>query len=263
MLPNPKPLILKNGVRTQDVILSEHHIFTTVRILMGKVVLWDWHEKRLVHDTQHLGTEWIKRRIDIIESVAAQLHNGAIRVTCTPDSWWVHAWETVIDESKPLRTSWIEWEHRAVLPACTKHGYRSTARQKAKSCKVDVLLWKNKHGEALEASFGNLFSIVGGCIYTPPAKGSILNGIGRRTLIHVATSMGIRVHETPVPVEAGGWWMTSALRGIQQLDISTNDAIVPILRKEISAFIHSTLSNVRDESKALNYSITKKRVGRG
>ena len=233
-------LILKDGVPSQDENISEHHVFTTIRIEMGAILLWDWHENRLIHDTQKMGGSWVRKRIEIIKNVAAKLQIGALRITCTLDSWWIHAWKTSIDECKPLRSCWIEWEHRFALPACTKHGYRSLSKGLTKEKDVDVLLWKNTRGEALEASYGNLFSIVDGCIYTPPAQGNILDGVGRRTLLHVARKVGLYVQEAPVLVENGGWWMTSALRGVQRLDISSEDACIPILREEIGRFLLSS-----------------------
>ncbi|MAA78609.1 MAG: hypothetical protein CL916_05070 [Deltaproteobacteria bacterium] len=240
-------LVLKNGVPSQEESIPEHHVFTTIRVYMGKVLLWDWHEERLIHDTKVLGTSWVHSRIEIIKDVAQKLQMGALRITCTVDAWWIHAWETSINESKPLHTCWVEWEHLAPISACVKHGYRSFSRQLTKEKKVDVLLWKNTKEEVLEASFGNLFSIVDGCIYTPPAQGDILDGIGRRTVLHVAKKIGMDIKETPVFVRQGGWWMTSALRGLQRLDISTDDDCIVILREEIERFLLSSF--VRNEYK--------------
>ena len=113
------------------------------------------------------------------------------------------------------------------------------SRYLTKEYNVDVLLWKNKAGEVLETSFGNLFAISDGSICTPPAQGAILNGIGRRTLIRAANNLGVEVFEVPLLVTKGGWWMTSALRGLQRLDISLDAKIIPILRREIEKRSHS------------------------
>lgn len=237
--------ILKDGIPSKGEHISEHHIFTTVRVLNGRLVLWNWHERRLVHDAQVLGVSWKRERIQVIKDVASQLQNGALRVTCTHDSWWIHAWKTSIDECKPLNTCWMEWERHFSLPASTKHGYRSLSNRITQEQGVDVLLWHSAKGEVLEASYGNLFSIVDGCIYTLPANGAILDGIGRRVLIHVARRIGLEVYEEPVCMDQGNWWMTSALRSLQRLDVSTDDSCIPMLREEIGRFLLSSTDALR------------------
>ena len=247
-MPQNEPIIiLKDGSFSHEESRPEHHIFTTVRIEREKAVLWEQHEKRLLHDARQIGTVWDIRRKEIIDRVAQNLKKGALRVTCTVDSWWIHAWKTSIDESAPLKTCWVEWNHRALLPAFVKHGYRSIANELAKERGVDVLLWKNSKGEALEASFGNIFSIVDGCLYTPPARGNILDGIGRRSLIHVATALGIPVYENPILATQGCWWMTSSLRTLQKLDISKEEECIVPLRRAMNQYLCASFYDVQTQ----------------
>lgn len=241
MLLKEASYVFRNGLPTDVRPLSEHHIFTTLRISSGAPELWKWHESRLIRDARILGVVWDVSRITEIRRVARELFDGVIRISCTETDWWIHGWIRDVDEKTPLSSVWIDWEHRAPLPVSSKHGYRSSAVQRAKDLNVDVLLWRDAKGYVLEASFGNLFSIVDGCLYTPPARGQILDGIGRRSVIAAAQKIGMLVREEDILYTHGGWWMTSALRGIQNLDISTEHVGVEELRRAVHDFRKKTL----------------------
>ena len=229
-------IVICDGTEVALQPLPQHHIFTTLRVSSHKAVLWSWHEERLIRDARLVGSVWERSRKKYIAKVASELQDGAIRITCTSKEWWIHAWKAQIEEEKPLRTRWVDWSHQAPLPASSKHGYRQAAQRCTRELNVDVLLWKDRRGYALEASFGNLFFIGHGCIYTPSADGHILNGVGRRSLIWAAQQMGLCVREESILHTQKGWWMTSALRGIQSLDISTDEPVIYELRKLVHKF---------------------------
>jgi len=223
---------LYNGCSTDDELKGEHYVFSTIRVLNGHLCLWAWHEERLKHDAVLVQHSWKHTRVTLIQQLAAELGEGCIRISCTPDGWWIHSWRPIINEDRALSSSWIYWEHRASLPPDSKHGYRKRATRIKAQKGVDVLLWKNQNEDVLESSFGNLFTIRDERVYTPKADGRILNGIGRRLLIKAAESLGIEVVECALTVDEQ-WWMTSALRCIQRLDISGGeDAMIPILRRQ-------------------------------
>ena len=199
--------------------ISQHSIFTTVCVQWGRLLLWNWHEERLISDIRNVGGTWDKHRIQFLEQVASELQEGALRITCTQTDWWVHTWVPVIDEEHALSSTWIHWEPRFLLPPHSKHGYREGASKKTQEMGVDVLLWHNIRGFALEASFGNLFLCHEDILYTPEL-GNIVPGIGRRWLQHTAKELGIPVMETNLSFHQNGWWLTSSLRCLQRLDVS-------------------------------------------
>lgn len=215
--------IIRNGIPSSDISIEEHSIFTTILIEGGQPVFWSWHEERLIRDAQLLGTVWKSERISFIEREASGIEEGALRITCTSTDWWIHTWKTYIDEDKPLKSRWVTWKHESPLPAHSKHGYRKNTKRLCKKYGVDVLLWRDEKGDALEASFGNLVSISSDCLYTHPASGDILDGVGRRWILSVAREFGLDVREKCVPWNEGSWWMTSSLRRVQRLDITPDE----------------------------------------
>jgi len=58
------------------------------------------------------------------------------------------------------------------------------------------------NGYVSEGSGENIFIVRGGVLITPPFAASILAGITRRTVIHLAEQMGIQVKEENIPREA-------------------------------------------------------------
>ena len=62
-----------------------------------------------------------------------------------------------------------------------------------------------------ELSGMNVFVVRDGALVTPPIGDTILDGITRDSIIRVASSMGIDVHETPIDVEK---WIVDARNGV-------------------------------------------------
>ena len=221
-----------------------HFIFTTIRIIEGKLIFWEWHEERLLRDSAQIGVRWESSRYPFLCDVAADIDLGALRISCTQNGWWVHTWKSSMKEDTALKTAWIQWEHTAPLPAFSKHGYRKRAQELQETLHVDVLLWYDSSHYVLEASIGSLFRIEQDIVYTPPLDGRILPGIGRRWLFTIAKDLGILIQETNLNWKQKGWWMTSALRSMQKLDVSSEN-----LSQTESILLHA----LRDSNRMLSF----------
>jgi para-aminobenzoate synthetase / 4-amino-4-deoxychorismate lyase len=73
-------------------------------------------------------------------------------------------------------------------------------------------------GEALEASWANLFAILGDTLVTPPLDGRVLPGVTRAATIVRARARGVAVEERSIALvelhQAEEIFITSAIRGI-------------------------------------------------
>jgi len=72
--------------------------------------------------------------------------------------------------------------------------------------------------ELLEATWANVFVVVGGCLWTPPLDGRILPGVTRRAVLDEAVELGLPVRIGPVGPDhlagAEAVLLSSAVRGI-------------------------------------------------
>ncbi len=72
--------------------------------------------------------------------------------------------------------------------------------------------------EVLEATWGNVLAVVGGCLCTPPLDGRILPGVTRRALLDIAVDLGVPVAIGPLGADqlatADAVLLTSAVRGL-------------------------------------------------
>ncbi|KAH9625967.1 hypothetical protein KSS87_022367 [Heliosperma pusillum] len=66
----------------------------------------------------------------------------------------------------------------------------------------DVLYLDSVHGKYVEeVSSCNVFLVKGNSISTPPAKGTILPGITRKSIIEIARDLGYKVEERPITID--------------------------------------------------------------
>jgi branched-chain amino acid aminotransferase len=69
------------------------------------------------------------------------------------------------------------------------------AKREAKRAGADDALLLNGSGRIAEASAANLFIVRNGVVRTPPPTDGALDGITRRTVIELASALGIRAEE--------------------------------------------------------------------
>lgn len=89
------------------------------------------------------------------------------------------------------------------------------SRQRAMALGYHQSLWldpvNKKNIE--ELSVMNFFAVIKGELYTPALTGSLLEGVTRDSIIHLAQSMGVRVHQQPLNID-------ELIRQIQSTDCS-------------------------------------------
>ena len=82
----------------------------------------------------------------------------------------------------------------------------------------DESLWINGQGEICEASTANVFAVIDGCGFTPPASSGCLPGVTRAWVLEAAPRLGLAMEErvlSPADLaRADELFLTSATRGV-------------------------------------------------
>ncbi|CAI48490.1 aminodeoxychorismate lyase [Natronomonas pharaonis DSM 2160] len=208
--------------------------FETCRAYGGEVFLWDRHRERLAETCRLLGMaeavpEDLQGRIDetlqangyadayIRVSVSRGVQSGKLTPGPATDP-------TVVVYAKPLPRGGGDgencWETDAtvhtvetrrppesVLPSAAKtHNYLNgiLARIELRGTAADEALMCDTEGAVAEGATSNVFFVEEGTLKTP-AKGALLPGITRATVLSLAESEGIPVEEgryRPADIEA-------------------------------------------------------------
>jgi branched-chain amino acid aminotransferase len=96
-------------------------------------------------------------------------------------------------------SSWRRFDDDAIsVKAKITGSYCNSALAKTEAIQngYDEPIFLNRDGKVCEASGANLFGVKDGEIFTPPLSANNLNGITRRSLIHLAkTELNLPVHE--------------------------------------------------------------------
>ena len=211
-------------------------LFETLRVYAGRPFAWELHMERLVLSAAVLGfpvppsPRRLREGVDQVLE-ACGLADAVVRITVTRG----------IPGGRPVRTgAWIEAEPvagRLWRGARTRHpedggpaggravfsrtpftpgvlGRHKTtsrlawdlAREEARAAGADEALLVSPDGELLEGAASNLFLVrSGGDVFTPPLSADVLPGVTRAVVIGLCDSLGIFVHEAPVPLEMLRW----------------------------------------------------------
>ncbi len=82
----------------------------------------------------------------------------------------------------------------------------------------EQLLIEDDHGEVLETDRANVFAVIDGVLYTPPADGRLLPGITRAAVLRLAGGEGIPARETlisgPRLLNASEVFVTNSVQGV-------------------------------------------------
>ncbi len=112
-----------------------------------------------------------------------------------------------LDDPRPISACLSKWRklHPETVPvaakACANYLNGYLARRDAASRGFDVGLLVGTDGFLAEGSMESVFLVKGGVLKTPPL-GRILPSITRRSILQVASAMGIPVLEEALPAEA-------------------------------------------------------------
>lgn len=92
------------------------------------------------------------------------------------------------------------------------------AKEQANQNGADEALFLTEDNKVLEASTANLFAVTKDCVYTPPADGSILQGITRDRVISLGRNAGLEIIESDLYLEdlydANGIFLTNSIMDV-------------------------------------------------
>ena len=133
-------------------------------------------------------------------------HLAAIEVAIATWEWGAYLGEDVLETGVDVRVS--SWNRLApnTLPTWAKAGGNYLNSQ---LIKMEAIMDNYAEGIGLdingyvsEGSGENIFLVRDGLIYTPMSAQSVLAGLTRQAVIHIARELGYEVHETMIPREA-------------------------------------------------------------
>lgn len=114
------------------------------------------------------------------------------------------AMKTYFDQEKGLSVSVSSWRRNSdnALPPRTKAtgGYlnSSLAIYDAKQAGFDSAIFLDEHGNVSEGAVMNIFLVKDGVLITPSSDAAVLEGITRRTVLELASDMGIQTIEKTI-----------------------------------------------------------------
>lgn len=133
-------------------------------------------------------------------------HLAAIEVAIATWEWGTYLGEDVLETGVDVRVS--SWNRLApnTLPTWAKAGgnYLNSQLIKMEAIMDNYAegIGLDTNGYVSEGSGENIFVIRDGIIYTPMSGQSVLAGLTRQAVIHIARELGYEVHETMIPREA-------------------------------------------------------------
>lgn len=220
--------------------------FETMRMVNGKVHLFDVHLKRFAIAMQQLGLLYNSTldKVALSESLvklaaANEIDNGKIRLTVYRKQGGAFIPETDevdwIAELAPIEQSGFElnrkgliidlykkqrkWSESALPFKSLNAAFYVQAGRFARDKRVDEVLILNEKHELIESLYSNIFYFHDGQLYTPPIEGGGLPGVMRAYVIHILKKNGVEVLEKPLLEEelydVEELFLTNSVRGIQ------------------------------------------------
>jgi branched-subunit amino acid aminotransferase/4-amino-4-deoxychorismate lyase len=115
---------------------------------------------------------------------------------------------------RPVSVATITWEPSPWLPGSVKHSSRAGWETAAREQGVDEVIFVDRNGRILEAGRSNVFAVVDGALWTPPADGRILAGVTRAAMIEAAREAGLnlRIEELPGAIHFDELYVSSTMK---------------------------------------------------
>ncbi len=226
-------------------------LFETLRAYDGVPFRWDEHIERMTESARSLGMKWGEHAPDKASAKGLLEKNGLkdayLRITMTRG---LHSGDAglvsdgaptilmVADECRPPSEADYENGVEAVmmknpwLSPLAAHKTLSylpylAAKQASRDAGARETILCNHFGQLTEGASSNVFVVLSGTIFTPPAEGQILDGIARRVAMKAAGEAGFQVAEDYVNchdvTEADEIFITNSL--IEVLPVTKLDGI--------------------------------------
>ncbi len=216
-------------------------VFTTMRVHHGRVFRLDRHLERLLATATHfaLRTDATAELLTAAtgELLAANgLVEGRARITLTPGPADGRGPCTTLITADPLPPQPDEWYRRGIGVIVSSYkqprddplaGYKTgcylprlLALREAAAKGVEEALWFTADNLLAEASFCNVFMVLGGRVLTPPLSTPVLPGIVRAAVLELCGAGGIECDDSrPLTVRdllrAEEVFLTSAVSGVR------------------------------------------------
>ena len=220
--------------------------FETMRLINGRVHLFNVHMKRFSKAMMHLGLNshdtMSHLNLNVSrEKVAAanEIDNGRVRLTVyrtaggafVPESdevEWVAELISVEQNGFEINRKGLlidvykkerKWQHSALPFKSLNAAFYIQAGRFARDKKVDEVLVLNENDEIIESLYSNIFYFLNNKLCTPPIEGGGLPGVMRAFVIHVLQKNGVEVLERILQEEdlynVEELFLTNAVKGIQ------------------------------------------------
>lgn len=215
-------------------------VFETMLVVDGHPIELDAHLERISASLAALfGSKTPPNAGQLVLDRAQAVGLGRLRLTVTPDLDGDLGAEVATAEVDPAQIFPSPELSVALVSHVVKGGLGAhkwvdrrlveAAEASAPADSVPILI--DGDGAVLEASRANVFLVLSGALFTPPADGRILAGIARRRTIEAARDKGIAVREEGVALErlaqADEVFLTGSVRGIEPVCSVDGADIIP------------------------------------
>ena len=211
-----------------DGFMYAHGLFETIRALDGKPAFLDRHHLRMQQGAHTLGLElatsveeWRERLARLAH--ANQLGDGSYKVVRFRDDGGVgeFAVSRANGYTPPQYARGFRLRTAPASRAGSLHGVKSIAylenhlaRRAARADGFDEVIFANPAGNLLEGAGSNLFVVVAGKVFTPPAV-DLLPGVARGVVLELGGTNAEERPLTPALVAAAEEvFVTNALMGV-------------------------------------------------
>jgi branched-subunit amino acid aminotransferase/4-amino-4-deoxychorismate lyase len=139
---------------------------------------------------------------------------------------------------RPVPISFIQWEPSPWLPGSIKHTSRAGWERAAEARGVQEVVFVDGAGLLLEAGRSNLFGVVDGEVFTPPADGRILVGVTRTAMLEAADRAGLsmRVESMQAVAEWDELYLSSTIKELAPCSLDGRVKSGPVGRRLHEAF---------------------------
>ena len=216
-------------------------VFETLRVYAGRPFAWRRHLDRLEHSAAGLGLATPDRTTlqnaarEVLR--ANELQEARLRITVTggvqplgserrdtPPSVIVAASE-VSSVSRTIAVVIVPWtrNERGATAGLKTISYAENVRALAYAHErgAGEAIFSNTRDELCEATGSNVFVVLSGKLFTPPAAAGCLLGVTRALVLELSPEIGIECREVAMPIDtladADEVFLTSTVREVQSV----------------------------------------------
>jgi para-aminobenzoate synthetase/4-amino-4-deoxychorismate lyase len=210
-------------------------VYDTMRVQDGRIQALDQHLARLTASLDQLyGAQLTEGPRRMLLARAAQLEGEhRIRINAVPSGGEVR-FDLVASELAPTARRPVALTPVLVPGGLGAHKWRDR-RLVQRQGSDPVALLVDSDDSVLEGAWGNVWTLAGQALVTPPADGRILPGVTRAALLALAPRLGLMAREQPLALadigRADSVFLTSSVRLAVAAAIGPAPAEPPAIRR--------------------------------